>query len=53
VTTAAMTNDAIGSYYYDYLISSAVGVYKAQIKATGTTGRVTIKTTNFVVEAAI
>lgn len=49
---SAMTKAAVGSYYYDYAIPS-MGTYKAQVTATGSTGRVTIVPDRFLVEASI
>lgn len=53
VDGSAMTKSAVGSYYYDYLISSSVGVYTVKLKATGSGGRVTIVPDSFKVEATI
>jgi uncharacterized protein YfaS (alpha-2-macroglobulin family) len=50
---AAMTQSVSGTYYYDYAIPSDTGVYRAEVKATGSTGRITLKPDNFRVEAAI
>lgn len=47
-----MTNNAVGSYYYDYTIAADVGTYHYSVKAT--TGlRVTIAKDVFVVNEAI
>ncbi len=53
VDGAAMTNSAVGSYYYDYLIPASEGVYLVKIKATGSSSRVTIVPDTFKVEATI
>jgi uncharacterized protein YfaS (alpha-2-macroglobulin family) len=53
VDGSAMTNSAVGSYYYDYVIGTDTGTYKCQIKATGSGGRITIKPSHFIVEASI
>ena len=47
VTDAAMTKSATGSYYYDYAIASDEGSYHSAVKATGSTGRITIEPGNF------
>ena len=49
----AMTQSVAGTYYYDYAIPSDTGVYRAEVKATGSTGRITLIPDNFKVEAAI
>ena len=53
VTDAAMTAGVDGTYYYDYVIPSDVSLYREEIKATGSGGRVTIEHGNFLVESAI
>ena len=53
VTDAAMSTDAAGTYYYDYVIPSDVSLYHEEIKATGSGGRATIEPGNFLVESAI
>jgi hypothetical protein len=53
VSAQAMTKAATGSYYYDYAIGTDVGTYKSQVKATGSSGRITIFSSLFTVEAAI
>lgn len=53
VTDTAMTQSVSGSYYYDYATPSGVGLYRAQVKATGSGGRITIKPDRFLVEASI
>lgn len=56
VDAQAMTKAATGSYYYDYTIPSDTGIagtYKLNVTATGTGGRVTIKTAEFDVEASV
>jgi hypothetical protein len=53
VSAQAMTKAATGSYYYDYTIGTDVGTYKSQVKATGSSGRITIFSSLFTVEAAI
>ena len=49
---ADMTNDAVGSYYYDYTIATDIGTYHYSINAT-TGARVTIEKDVFVVDEAI
>ena len=53
VTDAAMTKSATGVYYYDYTTTSGVGFYHISVKATGSTGRVTIVPDSFRVGDAI
>lgn len=53
ITDAAMTKSATGSYYYDYTIASDEGVYYSAVKATGSTGRITIEPGDFDVANAI
>ena len=53
VVTVAMTNPAVGSYYYDYLIPDITGTYNWKVTATGSGGRVTIGKTSFTVEKSI
>ena len=53
ITDATMTTDVEGTYYYDYVIPSDVTLYRNEIKATGSGGRVTIEHGNFLVESAI
>lgn len=53
----AMTNSAVGSYYYDHTIpaetTGQIGTYKYKIVATGSGGRVTIAIGTFKAEASI
>ena len=53
ITDAAMTKSAAGVYYYDYDIASDTGFYYVSVKATGSTGRVTIVPDSFRVGEAI
>lgn len=53
ITDAAMTASATGSYYYNYTIASDEGTYHSEVKATGSTGRITIEPGNFDVAKAI
>lgn len=53
VTDSAMTKDAVGSYHYDYTIASDSGTYSAEVKATGSGGRITLEPDTFTVESAI
>ena len=53
ITDAAMTKSATGTYYYDYTIASDTGFYYASVKATGSSGRVTIVPDSFRVGDAI
>jgi len=53
VTDAAMTQSVSGTYYYDYDIPNTVGSYRAQVTATGSSGRITIVPDRFLVEASI
>ena len=53
VTAAAMTLDIVGSYYYDYTIGTDTGIYEIEVKATGSTSRVTKKPDTFRVEASL
>lgn len=53
VTVQAMTNDAVGTYHYDYTIGTDTGKYSVEVKATGATSRVTKQPHKFWVEAAL
>jgi|LGVF01.1.fsa_nt_gb uncharacterized protein YfaS (alpha-2-macroglobulin family) len=53
ITDVAMTQSVSGTYTYNYMIPSGVGLYRAQVKATGSAGRITIEPDRFLVEAAI
>ena len=53
VTDTAMTMSATGIYYYDYTMASDTGFYYASVKATGSSGRVTIVPDSFRVGDAI
>lgn len=53
IDETAMSTDVSGTYYYDYAIPSDAGTYKVEIKATGSTGRITIEPDDFKVEASI
>lgn len=54
VEEASMTNLSAGSYYYDYLLPSAiVGTYTYKVTATGSSSRVTIENNLFSVEESI
>jgi hypothetical protein len=53
VTDGAMTKSGVGSYYYDYTIASDAGTYSAEVKATGSGGRITLEPDTFIVESAI
>lgn len=53
VTAGAMTKTITGTYYYDYLIGTDTGIYEVEIKATGSTSRVTKKPDSFRVEASL
>lgn len=43
----AMTKAEAGSYYYDYMIAADEGTYKVAVKATGSSGRITIEPNTF------
>jgi len=49
----AMTTEVIGIYYTDYTIADIIGEYKLSVKATGSSGRVTIASDSFSVESAL
>lgn len=51
ITSASMTKDAIGEYYYDY-VCGAAGEYRYNVVAVGAGGRVTIKKSRFIINAA-
>lgn len=55
VNATAMTKSATGTYYHDYAIPSTsnLGTWNYNVIATGSSGRVTIVRSTFVVEAAI
>ena len=53
IEETAMSSDVSGTYYYDYTLPCDAGVYKAEVKATGSTGRITIVPDDFKVEASI
>ena len=43
ITDAAMSSAVSGTYYYDYLIATDIGIYNTSVTATGTAGRITIE----------
>ena len=53
VTDATMSSDVAGTYYYNYTIASDTGYYHASVKATGSSGRITIVPDSFRVGGAI
>ena len=53
IVVTAMTNSAVGSYHYDYVVPNTLGVYNWQITAAGSTGRVTIAKSMFNIDSAI
>lgn len=53
VASSDMVNPAVGSYYYDYLISDNTGTYNWSVTATGSEGRITIVKDMFSVNSAI
>jgi len=55
VDDVAMENEDTGSYYYDYDIPSDgdTGLWRYNVTATGSAGRVTIKRSKFNVEVAV
>lgn len=53
VSSIDMTNDAVGSYYYDYLCPSILGEYDYKIVAVGSDDRVTIVKDSFHVNESI
>lgn len=53
VSSIDITNDAVGSYYYDYLCPSILGKYDYKIVAVGSDDRVTTVKDSFHVDSAI
>jgi hypothetical protein len=51
ITDTAMTKDATGEYYYDHTCGAA-GEYRYNVVAVGAGGRVTIKKSRFIINAA-
>ncbi len=48
-----MIKSAVGSYYYNYVISTDIGIYKVEVKATDSSSWITKKPDIFRVEASI
>lgn len=53
VSAVDMTNDEVGSYYYNYECPAVLGEYNYNIVAVGGGGRVTIVKDSFHVDSAI
>ncbi|MCK5012437.1 MAG: hypothetical protein KAS66_01335 [Candidatus Omnitrophica bacterium] len=51
ITDTAMTKDVAGEYYYDH-VCGAAGEYRYNVVAVGAGGRVTIKKSRFIINAA-